>query len=67
MLAMTSAVEYAIKYCEGKTKDRADIESTRECFSKGMETYNAAGTGFELNQHPDYDNYFMFTEDYIVF
>jgi hypothetical protein len=31
-----------------------------------METYNSADTGFELNQHPEYSNCFMFTEDYIV-
>ena len=67
MLALTAATEYAIRYCEGLTKGRADIEVMRECFAKGMEIYNAAGTGFELNAHPEYSNYFLFTEDYIIF
>ena len=67
MLATTAAVEYAIAYCEGKTQGKVDIEVMRDCFSKGMEIYNAAGTGFELNRHPDYGNHFLFTEDYIVF
>ena len=63
----TAAIEYAIKYCEGKTDGKADLEVMRDCFKKGMEQYDAADIGFEVKQHPDYENYFLFTEDYIVF
>ncbi|MCL1817073.1 MAG: DUF3798 domain-containing protein [Clostridiales bacterium] len=66
LAATTAAIEYAKKYCEGNISGTDDLEAMRECFQKGMEILNSADTGFELNQHPDYPNCFLFTEDYIV-
>jgi hypothetical protein len=66
MAATTAAVEYAIGYCEGEIESKTDLDAMRQCFQKAMEIYDSADTGFELNQHPDYPNCFLFTEDYIV-
>jgi hypothetical protein len=66
LAATTAAIEYSTNYCEGNIKGKADLEAMRECFQRAMEIYNSADTGFELTQHPDYPNCFLFTEDYIV-
>ena len=66
LISTVAAIEYSTNYCEGNIRGKADLEAMRECFQRAMEIYNSADTGFELTQHPDYPNCFLFTEDYIV-
>ncbi|MDR2712499.1 MAG: DUF3798 domain-containing protein [Clostridiales bacterium] len=67
MLSLKAALEYAIDYCEGEMNDNPDLATMRGYFDRAMESYGFGDIGCEVNQHPEHDNYFMFTEGYIVF
>ena len=66
LIAITAAMEYAKGYCEGEISGTNNLQAMRQCFQKGLEIYNSADTGFEITQHPEYPNCFLFMEDYIV-
>jgi len=67
MAATAAAVEYAIGYQDGEILNRIDICAMRSCFSKAMEIYDAGEVGVELQVDTEYDNSFLFTQDYFTY
>lgn len=61
MMYIHAGVEYAIAYLEGKTGGKVDKEYLVALLE------DIAGGGIELTNYKDYDNYFLYLSDHIIF
>lgn len=67
MLMGSAAVEYGMAYIEGQVGLELDEEVLQKCLQNAMQIYGYGNYKAYMTKHEDFDNYFLITEDFIVF